>query len=124
MFNIATRKSLLLSLIDFCVSFGANTDRIMHSIDEVNSALSEARPQYLELRFDEVLETCREVDQMLGRIEQHAMKLKDMALFWVYLIEWLVVFSVSLLTGFGIWTLMIRRKLYKEVKVTRLVTTE
>ena len=46
--------------------------------------------------------------------------LKQRALFWIYLTEWLAVTAVLLLSGFVLWTLMIRRRLYGEVRSTRL----
>ena len=49
-----------------------------------------------------------------------ALRLKDQALAWVYLVEWLVVSGVFLLCGFVLWTVMIRRRLYREVSTTRL----
>ena len=50
-----------------------------------------------------------------------ALRLKDHVLVWIYLIEWLTVTGVFLVAGFTLWTLMIRRRLYREVAVTRIV---
>jgi hypothetical protein len=55
----------------------------------------------------------------LRSLEDHATRLKDRALLWVYVVEWLTITAASLLTGFAIWTLMIRRALYREVSSTR-----
>ena len=51
------------------------------------------------------------------------MRIKNQTLFWVYVVEWLSVTGVSLLSGFVVWTLMIRKKLYREIRVTRLQST-
>jgi hypothetical protein len=35
--------------------------------------------------------------------------------------EWLVISGTSMITGFVLWTLMVRRRLYREVQVTKLI---
>ena len=39
---------------------------------------------------------------------------------WVFVIEWLAVSGTSMLAGGLLWTLMVRRRLYKEVGETKL----
>jgi hypothetical protein len=58
---------------------------------------------------------------ILEEIEGRAVDLKDRALLWVYLIEWLAVTGTCLAAGFVLWTLMVRRRLYKEIAVTKFV---
>ena len=117
-FEVETRKSLLLSLVEFCESFGANTRKILSSIDDIDVVISTVRPQYLELRFDDVLETYQLVDEMLGETEDDAVNLKNRTLLWVYLIEWLAVTGTMMVCAFVLWSVMVRRMLYKEVQVT------
>ncbi len=57
-------------------------------------------------------------------IEGDAMGLKGRTLLWVYLIEWLAVTGVGMMCGFVLWSTMVRRRLYREVKTTRLETRE
>jgi len=47
------------------------------------------------------------------------MKLKDRALFWVYLTEWSAVMGTLFASGFVVYSLLVRRMLYKEVRLTR-----
>ena len=49
-----------------------------------------------------------------------AVSVKDEALFWVYISEWLVTSSVAIISGATVWTLMIRRRAYRAVGVSRL----
>ncbi len=118
--EIATRRSLLLSLVEFCESFGANTEPLMMLIDDVEEAIAEATPKYLELRFEEVWETYLKVDEMVKDVERAAVEVKNKALFWIYLVEWLIVTGTLMVSGFILRTIMIRRRLYKEVRTTRL----
>ncbi len=61
-----------------------------------------------------------EANDQLNTASEKIWKLKDQALLWVYVTEWLVVSGVGLICGFFLWSVMIRRKLYKEVTVSRL----
>ncbi len=120
MLQIATRRSMLLSLVEFCEDFGANTNGIMLKIDQADNAMLEATPPYLELRLEDALESYQKVGNMLTEIEQDAINLKKRALLWVYLIEWLAVTGTSMICGFALWTIMVRRRLYREIQTTRL----
>lgn len=119
MFEVATRRSLLMALLDFCESFGANTQRMVAGFDEMDEAIAQALPEYLDLRFEAMLETYDDVDAMLAEAEQEAVKLKNRTLLWVHVIEWLAVTGTAMVAGFVVWSLMVRRRLYQEVRTTR-----
>ncbi len=120
MSEIAIRKSLLLSLLEFCDRFGANTGKFVEAMDEIDQVILDARPQYFELRFEEALESYRNAGEMLADLEIKALELKDKALFWIYVIEWLAVTGTAMVCGLVLWSVMVRRKLYREVRMTRL----
>jgi len=48
-----------------------------------------------------------------------AFKLKDDAMFYAYVIQWLVTSGTLLLSGSILYTLMVRRRLYKAMESTR-----
>jgi len=121
MFEFGTRRSLLFGLLEFCDSFGANTAKIHLKIDEANQATLDVLPEYLELRFEEVLEAYDRVHQMLGEIEEDAIQLKNRALFWVHVTEWLAVSGTGVMASFVLWSIMVRRRLWREVGTTRLM---
>jgi hypothetical protein len=124
MFEISTRKSLLFGLLEFCDSFGANTGRIHVKIEEADRIALDALPAYLDLRFEEVLEAYEEVFDLIRQIEEEAVDLKNQALLWVFVLEWLAVSGTSLLAGSVLWSLMIRRRLWREVGTTRLLAED
>jgi uncharacterized membrane protein len=119
-FEVATRRSMLISLLDFCESFGASTQSIIAQLDELDRVCSDAMPQYLDLQFEDAIESYNTAAEIMEGIEEDAIKLKQRALMWVYMIEWLTVTSTGLLCGVAIWTLMIRRRLYHQVGYTRV----
>jgi hypothetical protein len=43
---------------------------------------------------------------------------KNGAMQWVYFVEWIATSSVLFFSSFAIWTLMIRRSMYREVGTT------
>jgi hypothetical protein len=49
-----------------------------------------------------------------------ALRLKDRALQWIHGIEWAVLAGTSVLVSSLIWALMVRRRLYREARSTRL----
>jgi hypothetical protein len=54
----------------------------------------------------------------MDQAEIVAEEVKNEALLWVYLTEWLSVSGTALIVGFVLWTLMVRRRLYREVETT------
>ena len=54
-----------------------------------------------------------------SEVDVELMRAKDRALFWVYLIEWLAVSGTCMICAVLLWTLMIRRRLYRRVSTTR-----
>jgi hypothetical protein len=115
------RMGLLVSLTDFVEKFGASSRQIQVMISEMENTVRDARLAYLEQDFEEVEAKMEEAFEGFERAEMRAIELKDQALMWVYLIEWFSVLGVSIITGVAIHTLMIRRRLYKIVEVTRAI---
>ena len=52
--------------------------------------------------------------------EKHLADLKNRTLFWVHTFEWISVVATSLICSVVIWSLMIKRRLYRDVGTTRL----
>jgi hypothetical protein len=117
--DYADYKSFIYSLVDFIDRFGANTVPIDRRMREVEEGERKARQLYLEQSFDLSSDTMDQALLDLEELRGRALDLKDRALLWIYIIEWLVVTGVSLVAGFSIWTLMVRRRLYREVSITR-----
>lgn len=118
--EVSQRRSLLVDLLEFSEAFGADTGGILSEIEEVDVVISQAYDEYLNLRYAEMLERSEPIDSMIEELERKAVELKNRALMWIYVIEWLTVTATALLCGFVLWTVMVKRKLYREVQVTRL----
>ncbi len=116
--TLGYRRIIIFSLIDFVDTFGANPRKITAIVGEVDEAVAQASDLYLDQDFDGAVEAAGNASILMDRAEAVSEKVKDEALLWVYLSEWLVVTATSLICGFGLWTLMVRRRLYREVGTT------
>ncbi len=115
-----SRLGILTALMDFIDKFGANTQRIQDEINKLMAAYSDAEKSYLDNNFVESETRIRAALTLFPQAEDIARKEKEAALLWVYVIEWLVASSTTFFSAFVLWTLMVKRKLYREVQVTRL----
>jgi uncharacterized membrane protein len=110
----------LHSVIDFVAKFGANIARAEELLIEIDEAQKAGKNAYMEGDMETAItQLGRAMDELLGASED-IWRLKDEALFWVYVTEWLVVAATGMLCGFVLWTIMIRRRLYREISSTRL----
>jgi len=112
------QKKLLIGMIDFADKFGANTGQVEEGMEEVEYIQETSNALYLE---QEYLEALQQLDLAISRVfelEELAVELKDRALFWIYMIEWFTVFGVAMISGTALWTIMVRRRLYRETRTT------
>jgi hypothetical protein len=118
------RGSLIEGMIDFIDKFNANTRPVELMLDEVRPIREEAERMYNEQSYIESGQVLENAITRFDEIYSEALRLKDQALFWVYVIEWMSVTAVSMITGVVLWTLMVRRRLYREVATTRRTVEE
>ncbi len=116
--TLGYRRIIIFSLIDFVERFGANPRKVLLVMSEVEEAMAQASDLYLDQDFDGTLEAVENAFTLMDRAEAASEKVKNEALLWVYISEWLVITATSLICGFGLWTLMVRRRLYREVGTT------
>ena len=90
-------------------------------IADLEATVADAQRSYLDQKFGDVEMMMGDAFEGIKEVEEAAMQLKDRALFWVYMIEWLVVLGACMATGSIVFALMVRRRLYREVRVTRSV---
>ncbi len=118
--NLDISRAMLISLIDFVEKFGARPTKLDEMMGEIDSMRKQAEERYLEQDFSSALNIVLQALKRTKDLEREAVKAKETALFWIYVSEWLVVSATLLISGFVIWSLMIRRRLYREVGSTRL----
>jgi hypothetical protein len=114
------RASVVNAFIDFVEKFGASSNHITSDKLAADAKMERAMESYMEGRYAEARETAQEAHVALFELERRTIKLKDQALMWVYVTEWAAVSATGMLAGYSIFTLMFRRRLYRQVEVTRL----
>jgi hypothetical protein len=119
-FDYKVEKWLLTGILDFADSFGANTHDMYIRIGEADDLRGSSLASYRSYSFSDAIEIMESAITRLYELRDDAYDLKNRALLWVYLIEWVTVTGTLLLSGFLVWTLMVRRRLYVEVTTTRL----
>jgi hypothetical protein len=110
----------MLVLLDFVERFGANTNVVLREKTDLDAVVEAAKIMHLNRDYQGALEETKQARRQLVELQKKAINLKDNALFWVYVIEWAVVSATSLLTGLTIYYIMVKRRVYREVGLTRL----
>jgi len=116
-------KAMALLVLGFIEKFGANPSAFEQRIGEMDADHEEAEDLYVDLRVGESLEIMQD---LLGRFESMGddmMRARDRALLWVFVTEYLVVAATCMGCGFALWTLMVKRKLYREAEATKAQRT-
>jgi len=112
-------KSYLFTVMDFGEKFGANMNPIAKMIDEAESRYGDATRAYLDQDLAKSLEALDGSLDSLSRATRKAIHLKDQAMMWIYTVEWTTLSGTFAASGFVLWTLMVRRRLYREIETTR-----
>ncbi len=117
-----TEKLTILSMLEFADKFGANILPLSNEITGMDSEYATAMESYLHQEYPTAIGIMNSISLRLTEIGGRAIRLKDEALFWVYVSEYAVVTAAAIMTGSMVWTIMVRRKVYKAVQVTRIRT--
>jgi len=112
-------RAYLFSVMDFAEKLGANTGVVNGMIAEADRKHEESVDLYVDFDFEGSMVPLEAALGGLRRASARVMQLKDQAMLWIYLIEWSVVTATFALGGIVLWSLMVRRKLYREVQETR-----
>ena len=116
------QKLTVLSVLEWADMFGANILPLYRQLTDLESYANTALDSYLDQSYDDSIRVMETADSRIAGISANAMDLKDRALFWVYISEWLAVTASGLISGLVVWSLMVHRRLYRPVGSTRLAT--
>ena len=120
--NYVISRALAVSLMDFVEKFGAKISYGEQRLDEIADIHKEAELLYIAQEYDQTLSVLNEVAEEFTILSEELVELKDKALLWIYIVEWLTVSGTAIICGIVLWTLMVRRRLYREVKITRALS--
>jgi hypothetical protein len=112
------RRGNLISVIDFASRFGVNPTSIEEDLGRMEETKRDADALYMEGEYAQASAALRSVISDLEAAFDRSIDLKNRALIYVYVIEWIAVTSVLVISGSAVFELMVRRKTYKEVATT------
>ncbi len=112
--------SMIYSVIDMVEKFGGSGQSLNEMVAEMGEQNDRAKALYFEGDLDRSLEAFAVAQQMAEETMVEALEVRDAAAFWIFMTEWAAVTGTSLLAGSLVWLLMVRRRLYREVAITRL----
>ena len=120
--DVYLSRVFVTSTLDFAEKAGANLRDIEVELSEIDRARMAIDDLYIENEMDDCYELCLELMEDYKAIIGRTLRAKDRALFWIFLAEWAVVTSTGIVMGLLAWTLMVKRRLYREVGRTRLIS--
>jgi len=118
------QKSLILSMMEWSDNLGANTLPLSQRLNAVELQMDQAIDRYVVQDYATAITFLDSLSKEVSDIGEEAVRLKDEAMFWIYVSEWLVVTSTAIMAGFMVGTLMVRRRMYRAIQATRLRATQ
>jgi hypothetical protein len=114
------RKNLITSTIEFADRFGGSMSKTEAGLGDLNDKHRAAMDIYLEQDYQGTFDMLIELLASTNEVSDLATRELNRVLTWVYVINWLVVTSTFMLSGFVLWSLMVKRRLYREISTTQL----
>jgi hypothetical protein len=119
--DFRSTRDYLISIMEFSEKFGANMNSVGEMLVEADETYSGSLGFYMDQNFGESLGILEDAIDILLSASERAVDLKNTAMFWIFIVEWITVTVTFALGIFVVWTLMVRRRLYREVSQTRFV---
>ena len=119
-----TKRGLITGVLELADRFGANTVKVEKELGGLEETFREAQDEYAMGNYQEAMTRLDQAMNQAEAILEHAFRVKKSAMFHIYIIEWLTTMGVLLLSGSILYSLMIRRRVYKEVASTRFMRPE
>ena len=114
-------RNLFVSVLEFVEKFGADTGELYDELLAVDAGIfMDAKVAYMEGDYPDALSMSKVGNEEIKVLVDRALEARERALLWIFVIEWLTVSGTSMISGFVLWTLMVRRRIYREVETTRL----
>ena len=120
LYHFQAQKLLVLSMMEWADNFGANIIPLNDKLKELEGEVGKAVGLYVNQEYDAAISFMESISTDVIGITEEAVRLKNEAMTWVYIIEYLVVTSTTLLSGYIVWSFMVKRSKYRSVDTTKL----
>jgi hypothetical protein len=122
--QLRSTRIYVVATVEFADAVGADLQDLYQDLSALDTERIGADGLYIDNQMEECRELLLRLQGEYDEMVDDAVRAKNAALFWVFLTEWLVVLGTSLATGIVLWTLLVKRRLYREVGETRLQIRE
>lgn len=120
MFELSRRTTLLImGTMELAEKFGANSYKVEQALGDLKGTYEVAKEEYSSGDYQGAMDTLEKAAAEADGVMGMAFRLKDDAMFYAYVIQWLVTSGTLLLSGSILYTLMVRRRLYRAMESTR-----
>ncbi len=120
MFELSRRTTLLIvGTMELAEKFGANSYKVEQALARLKGTYEAARLEYSSGDYQDAIETLQKAAAEADTVMRMAFKLKDDAMFYAYIIQWMATSGTLLLSGSTLYTLMIKRRLYRATESTK-----
>jgi hypothetical protein len=111
---------MLYNMAEIIDKFGGSSATLDQMMAELREERERGLTAYFQADLDEALGAFANALQKSEDTMNEAIRVRNSAAFWIFFTEWCVVTGTSLFTGAVLWMLMVRRRLYREVRITKL----
>ncbi len=118
--TMQAQKSVIVSMLEWAHTFGGNTQALWNRVNGLEEEMQEAYDSYLNQDYESTISFMDSMSQRVSEISDDAVRLKEEAMFWVFVSEWLAVTSTGIIAGVVVWSFMVRRRIYSPVEATKL----
>jgi uncharacterized membrane protein len=111
---------MLYNMVEIIDKFGGSSATLDQMMAELRDERERGLSEYFQADLDGALGAFASALQKSEDTMNEAIRVRNAAAFWIFFTEWCVVTGTSLFTGAVLWMLMVRRRLYREVRITKL----
>jgi hypothetical protein len=116
-FQIA--QTMVSSILEFVDMLGGRASGARRSYDALVKRKTGAEALYIEQDYAGCQQELSNMFEEMNSLNEAAMRAKDAAFLWIYLTEWSAITATTMISGYILYVVMVRRKLYSEVSSTR-----
>jgi uncharacterized membrane protein len=110
---------ILINMADLIEKFGGNSIPAGPMIAEIQDKKKNATLLYTRADMEGAIAAFSEVIISIGDTMDELIEMRNCSAFWIFLTEWCIVSGTLMITATLLWMIMVKRRLYHEVEVTR-----
>jgi hypothetical protein len=107
--------------MEFVDRLGGRMTRVQEKMDGLILRRSGADELYIQQEYAECKDEMASLIEEMKPISEDALRAKDSAFLWIYIIEWSSVTATVFLSGYFLYWTMIRRRLFRQAGYTRIL---